>query len=270
MFGVLKDEKEISKLAGSHWWNGTDELQLGRAAKKFGVDILMIRRHDEAHAKAELVRYLRRGIPVLLCVDEWSHWLTAVNVEQGKFILLDSREKKVVTIASWTTLKRMWVYHEDDELDDTAVHTFYDLHPVVPRDHRRSKAQFSLARARALRRDSNRQLAELWDVYLGDLLVLCRTRTALSRKVFSLGEFLRRHEDMIVEQVDYWHGNIDTRAARQVLDNMHFVADTYGLVIHAEQEKRTIAGITSILTLWAAARHGVSPVYGPRTKPRRR
>jgi len=39
MFGVLKDEKDISKLAGSHWWNGTDELQLGRAAKKFGVDI---------------------------------------------------------------------------------------------------------------------------------------------------------------------------------------------------------------------------------------
>jgi hypothetical protein len=51
---------------------------------------------------------------------------------------------------------------------------------------------------------------------------------------------------------------------------MHFVADTYGLVIHAEQEKRTIAGITSILTLWAAAAHGVSPVYGPRAKPRRR
>ncbi len=270
MFGVLKDEKDISKLAGSHWWAGTDELQLGRAARKFGVDILMIRRNDESHAKAELVRYLRRGIPVLLCVDEWSHWLTAVNVEQGKFILLDSREKKVVTIASWTTLKRMWVYHEDDELDDTAVHTFYDLHPVVPRDRRRSKAQFSLARARALRRDSNRQLAELWDVYLGDLLVLCRTRTPLSRKVFSLGEFLRRHEDMIIDQVDFWHGNIDTRAARQVLDNMHFVADTYGLVIHAEQEKRTIAGITSILTLWAAAAHGVSPVYGPRAKPRRR
>lgn len=270
MLGVLKDEREISKLAGSHWWHGTDDLQLGRAARKFDCDILMVRRHSQSHAKAELVRYLRRGIPVLLCVDEWSHWLTAVNVEQGKFILLDSREKKVVTIADWATLRRMWVYHEDDEMDDTAVHTYYDLHPVVPRVRRQSKAQFSLARARALRRTTNQQLAELWDVYLGDLLVLCRNRTPLSRKVFSLGEFLRRHEEMIIEQVDYWHGNIDTRGARKVLFNLHFVADTYGLVIHAEQEKRTIAGITSILTLWAAAAHGVSPVYGPRTRPRRR
>jgi len=269
MLGVLKDERDISKVAGSHWWHGTDELQLGKAARKFDCDLLMIRRHDQAHARAELVRYLRRGIPVLLCVDEWSHWLTVVNVEQGKFILLDSREKKVVTIADWPTLRRMWVYHEDDELDDTVVHTLYDLHPVVPRSRKkRSQAQFSLARARALRRPTNRRLAELWDVYLGDLLVLCRTRTPLSQKVFSLGEFLRRHEDMIVAQVDYWHGNINTKAARKVLSNLHFVADTYGLVIHAEQEKRTIAGITAILTLWAAAAHGVSPVYGPRAPKR--
>ncbi len=266
--GVLKDEREISKLAGTHWWHGTDDLQLGRAARRFDCDLLMIRRHQEAHARAELVRYLRRGIPVLLCVEEWSHWLTAVNVEQGKFILLDSREKKVVTIADWPTLRRRWVYHEDDEVDDTVTHTFYDLHPVVPRSRRQSQAQFSLTRARALRRHTNRQLAELWDVYLGDLLVLCRTRTPLSQKVFSLGEFLRRHQEMIIAQVDFWHGNIDTKAARKVLGNLHFVADTYGLVIHAEQEKRAIAGITTILALWAAAAHGVKPVYGPR--PRRR
>ncbi len=266
--GVLKNEREISKLAGSHWWHGTDDLQLGRAARRFGCDLLMIRRHQGPQARSELVRFLRRGIPVLLCVDEWSHWLTAVNVEQGKFILLDSREKKVVTIADWAALRRMWVYHEDDDMDDTATHTFYDLHPVVPRVRRPTQAQFSLARSRALRRNTNRQLAELWDVYLGDLLVLCRTRTPLSRKVFSLGEFLRRHEAMILEQVDFWHGNIDARAARRVLGNLHFVADTYGLVIHAEQEKRAIAGITTILTLWAAAAHGVQPVYGPR--PRRR
>ncbi|HQR18868.1 MAG TPA: hypothetical protein PK948_10875 [Gemmatimonadales bacterium] len=266
--GVLKDEREISKLAGSHWWHGTDDLQLGRAARRFNCDLLMIRRHNERQARTELIRYLRRGIPVLLCVDEWSHWLTAVNVEQGKFILLDSREKKVVTIADWPTLRRMWVYHEDDEVDDTATHTYFDLHPVVPRVRRQTKAQFSLARARILRRAANRRLAELWDVYLGDLLVLCRTRTPLSRKVFSLGEFFRRHEEMIIEQVDYWHGNIDHRAAKNVLYNLHFVADTYGLVVPAGQEKRTIAGITAILSLWAAGAYGVQPVYGPR--PRRR
>lgn len=261
VLGVLQDERQLSRVAGAHWWHGADEIQLGRAARRYDCDLLMVRRQDEAHARQELVKYLRRGLPVLLCVDEWSHWLTVVKVEQGKFILLDSREPKVLAIASWAQLRRMWVYHETD---DDGVHTLYDLHPVVPRFRRKTQAQFSLARARALRRESNRRLAELWDEYLGDLLVLCRSRTPLSENVFSLGEFFRRHEGMILEQVDYWHGNVGRKPAKQILDNLHFVADTYGLVIHVEQEKRAIAGITAILSLWAAAEFGVSPVYGPR------
>lgn len=136
--GVLKDEREISKLAGTHWWHGTDDLQLGRAARRFGCKLPLVRRHQPAAARTELVRHLRRGIPVLLCVEEWSHWITAVNVEQGKFILLDSREKQVVTIADWPTLQRRWVYHEPDPVDDTETHTYFDLHPVVPQFRRRT------------------------------------------------------------------------------------------------------------------------------------
>ena len=26
--GILRDEKDISRLAGTHWWHGTDEIQL--------------------------------------------------------------------------------------------------------------------------------------------------------------------------------------------------------------------------------------------------
>ena len=69
------------------------------------------------------------------------------------------------------------------------------------------------------------------------------------------------YEQVILDQVDYWHGGIDRHSAFKILQNMHFVADTYGLVIHEEDEKRTISGITAILTLWAAGRYGASPVY---------
>jgi hypothetical protein len=267
VLGVLQDERSITRIAGSHWWYGTDELQLGRAARRYDCDLLMIRRQDEASARRELMKFLKRGLPVLLCVDDWSHWLTAVKFEQGKFILLDSRNPKVLTIASWPQLRRLWVYHDEDH-DGTEL-TLYDLHPVVPRFRRRTQAQFSLARAQFLRRESNRRLAELWDEYLGDLLVLTRTRTPLSERVFSLGEFFRRHAGMILEQVDFWHGTTDRRLARQILDHLHFVADTYGLVIHEEQEKRAISGITAILTLWAAGEFGVSSVYARRS-PRAR
>jgi hypothetical protein len=75
---------------------------------------------------------------------------------------------------------------------------------------------------------------------------------------------------MILETVDYWHGAVERQAARQILNNLHFVADTYGLVIHDEDEKRAIAGISTLLTLWAAGEFGATPVYGPRVVQKKR
>lgn len=259
--GISAEEKVIARIAGTNWWNGTDEIQLGKSARYFGCDLLMIRRHDPEQARRELTWYLRKGVPSLLCVYEWAHWVTVVKSEKGKFIFLDSKDKAVLTIQSWRELKNNWVYHQRDEEDRKHVETIYDFHPVVPRFRVQTKAKFSLARAHYLRRPENRPLSKAWDDYVSDLLTICKPRTALSEKVISLGEFLRRHELMILDQVDHWHGSIDKRRAERILKNMHFVADTYGLVIHKGDEKRAIAGITAILTLWAAAKYGIHPVY---------
>ncbi|MFA6541263.1 MAG: hypothetical protein WCT99_06630 [Bacteroidota bacterium] len=259
--GIFADEKDITKIARTRSSYGTDEIQLARAAKEYGCDMQMVRRHDPDDAKKQLLQYLRRGIPSLVCVYEWSHWVTVVKSEGGKFIVLDSRDKAVLQILTWSQLKNMWVFYEPDEYDEEHWDTIYDFHPVVPRFRVQTKAKFSVARAKFLRRPENRQLARFWDQYVEDLLALCRPRTVLSKNVFSLGEFLRRHEEMILDQVAFWHGSIKKKSANKVLDNMHFVADTYGLVIHEEDEKRAIAGITSVLTLWAASEYGVRDVY---------
>lgn len=259
--GIFADEKDITRFAHTRSDYGTDEQQLARAAKEYDCDMLMIRRHDPEEAKRQLLKYLRKGIPSLVCVYEWSHWVTVVKTEAGKFIILDSRDKAVLQIVTWSQLKNMWVYYEPDEYDKEHRHTIYDFHPVVPRFRIQTKAKFSIARAKFLRRPENRMLSQFWDQYVEDLLALCRPRTILSRNVFSLGEFLRRHEEMILEQVLFWHGGVDRKKANKILSNMHFVADTYGLVIHEEDEKRAIAGITSILTLWSASAYGVREVY---------
>jgi len=270
MHGILVDEKEIGRIAGTHWWSGTDEMQLGKAARAYGCRLPMIRKYDPGKSRRELTGYLRRGIPCLLCVYEWSHWLAVVKEEKGNFILLDSKDPAVLTISSWSGLKKIWVFHQQDQYDAESVHTVYDLHPVIPTFRVKTRANFSLARARYLRRKSNRSFARLWDEYLEDLLAICKARTPLSEKVFSLGEFLRRHESMILDQVEFWHGHVNRRAARKILQNMHLVADTYGLVIHEEDEKRAIAGLTSILMLWAADKFGVSGVYGTATESKSR
>ena len=259
--GIFADEKDITRFARTRSDYGTDEQQLTRAAKEYDCDMLMIRRYDPEGAKRQLLKYLRKGISSLVCIYGWSHWITVVKAEAGKFIILDSRDKAVLQIVTWSQLKNMWVYYEPDEYDKEHRHTIYDFHPVVPRFRIQTKAKFSIARAKFLRRPENRMLARFWDQYVEDLLALCRPRTILSRNVFSLGEFLRRHEEMILEQVLFWHGGVEKKKANKILNNMHFVADTYGLVIHEEDEKRAITGITSLLTLWAAGEYGIRAVY---------
>jgi hypothetical protein len=260
--GIFADEATITKIARTRAAFGTDEHQLARAARVFGCDLRTIRRHSPEAARSELLGFLRRGIPCLVCVYEWSHWITVVKAEQGKYITLDSRDKAVLTILSWSKLKNRWVYYEQDAQDRTHWERIYDFHPVVPRFRVKTKARFSIARAHYLRRQENRALALHWDRYVADLLEICKPRTSLSREVLSLGEFFRRHEEMILDQVDYWHGSIERRVAGKILHHMHVVADTYGLVIHKEDEKRAIAGITAILALWAAGERKVEKVYG--------
>ncbi len=259
--GIFADERSITRVTRTRADSGTDEVQLGRAAREYGCTLQTIRRHDPERARRELIRYLRRGIPVLLCIYGWNHWVAAVKAESGRFILLDSHDDAVLTIVTWGELRNRWVYHEQDDSDEHYKETIYDLHPLIPKSKTRTNANFSLARARHLRRAENRGLSRFWDHYLADLMDIARPRTSLSRQVFSLGEFLRRHEQMIVTQVDFWHGNVEKRHALKILENMHLVADTYGLVIPNDGEKRAIAAISSILTLWAAGKYGAGPVY---------
>lgn len=261
VLGIFAEESTITRIAGTRSRHGTDDIQLRRAARHFDCDLPLVRRHDPEAARAALVKYLRLGIPALLCIHDWNHWVTVVKSENGRFILLDSREKAVLTIVTAGELKKQWVHNERDVLDRNHWESIYDIHPVLPKFRVHTKARFSIARAQYLRRPENRRLARFWDQYLADLMTIAKPRTSLSRQVISLGEFLRRHERMIVSQVDHWHGAVDRRRALKILKNLHFVADTYGLVIHDEDEKRAIAGITSILTLWATSRYGSPKVY---------
>jgi hypothetical protein len=267
MLGILADESAISKLAGSNRLAGTNEVQLARAARKYDCDLVLERKENALEARRELVEFLRQGLPCLLCISEWSHWVVVVKEEKGRFILLDSYDDAVLVILTWNQLESRWVYHMEAAGE---TKTLYDIHPVIPLFRAQTRARVSLARARFLRRPENRDFARQWDKYVEDLLAICRPRTPLSSNVLSLGEFLRRHREMVLDQVAFWHGWIERRRAAKVLENLHFVADTYGLVIHEEDEKRAIAGITSLLTLWAGGRYGVTPVYQESTKRSRK
>jgi hypothetical protein len=264
MLGRIVNEKEVSRIAGAHWWTGTDEIKLSNAAKAYDCELKMLRRKNALRARRELLLALKRGHPCILCVDNWNHWITVVGAERGKFIYIDSREEPVVCVAEWKSLKRRWIYREVDEDDPTQIETLFDLHILVPKFRVKSKAHFSLKSARYLRRPENRNFATHWDEYFDDLSYICHPRTPLSEQVFPMGELLRRHGAMIRSQVVFWHGSVKPRELDKILQNLQFVAATYDFVVRRDDEKRAIAAISTMLALWASSKRGVGVVYGNR------
>jgi hypothetical protein len=262
MLGRFVDENQISRIAGTHWWAGTDEIKLSRAARAYDCEMKMIRRKDEMRAKRELLLSLKNGWPALLCVDAWNHWITVVSAERGKFVIIDSRRAPVVAIETWRQLKKRWMFREIDPEDPAMPRMLYDLHPVIPRYRVKTKAHFSLERARYLRRPENRAFASLWDEYFTDLSHICTPRTPRAGNVFSMGELLRRHGAMIREQIVFWHGDVTLEQVGKIMRNMKFIADTYDLVVRRGDEKRAVAAITANLAFWAASRFGIGKVYG--------
>jgi hypothetical protein len=262
MLGMIVDETKISRLAGSHWWAGTDEIKLARAAKAYDCTMQFIRRTDSHRAQRDLLLALKRGQPCLLCVDGWGHWITVIGAERNKFIFIDSSKAPVVRVEEWRTLQKRWLYTERDKHDRTRKIHLYDLYPVVPRYRVRTKARFSLQRARYLRRPENRSFATHWDEYFTDLSHICTPRTPRSTKVLAMGELLRRHGTMIRTQIVFWHGGVRKDQVDRMLKNIKFVADTYDLVVRTEDEKRAIAALAANLSLWVASKFGVDSVYG--------
>ena len=201
---------------------------------------------------------------MILCVDEWGHWVTVVRREGERFVIIDSKTEPVLNVVTWNHLRNRWGYAEweDYDEDEDECPVYFDLHPVKPRYRTPIKAHFSVERAQHLRRPENADLAQHWDEYLGDLMEICRPRRFRGTSALSMGEFLRRHQDMLVSRIRFWHGHIERSAIERVLKNFRFVAETYGLVIPARGARQALVDMTVLLSMWAAAAHGVGAMYG--------
>jgi hypothetical protein len=259
--GRMVDVGQIAQTARTHWWSGTDEIQLARAAREFECDLVLERRGDPEEARRLLVKYLREQIPVLLCVDEWSHWITVVRTEDRRFVVIDSNDDQVLSLRTWPQLRNWWRYHDTDYSKDNPP-VLYDLMAVTPRFRTSVKADFSVERVKFLRRPENKRLARHWNEYLEDLLEICKPPSVRISQPLSMGEFLRRHAELLMTRVVYWHGDVNRDEVARVLRDLRFVSETYGLVIPASMSRRALADLSILVSLWACADRGVDPMFG--------
>ncbi|MEO8399653.1 MAG: cysteine peptidase family C39 domain-containing protein [Ignavibacteriaceae bacterium] len=256
MLGRFENEREIGKKAGSTWWYGTDEIGLAKAAKSFNCNMKYFRRETPSEAIKVLSHHLKQGLPCILSVDNWEHWFTVITEQQKKFIVVDSALDKVIVIYTANQLLKRWKYF-DEETGDTS----YDGYALFSKEKLKTKAHFSLEKARYVMQDRNKNLAKKWDTYFNDLITICRLRTSHTNRTISFTEFLRRHENLIVNQVADWHGSPTYKELKKILTNMQFVAEVYNLVIHTEDQKKALVDLAAILMMYSCGKYGMDPIY---------
>jgi hypothetical protein len=237
------------------------------------------RRSDPEEARKVLVKHLREQTPVLLCVDEWSHWITVLRAEDSRFVVVDSNDDPLLSVRTWPQLRNWWRYHDTEYATTDKQPTLYDLMAVSPRFRSTVKADFSVERVKFLRRPENRRLARHWNEYLEDLLEICRPATHRIAQPLSMGEFLRRHQELLLTRVVYWHGDVSREEVMRVLRDLRFVSETYGLVIPASMSRRATADLAILISLWVCSDRGIGSMFGspgsearpvatPRKRPR--
>ena len=214
------------------------------------------RRETATDAAKALTQHLRKGYPCILSVDDWEHWITVINWQQGKFVAIDSSLDNVITIYSANRITRRWKYIDPDNSFRS-----YDGYAVIPDFKTLTKAKFTLAKAKYVMNKRNRELARNWDTYFNDLIAICRPLTSLSVYTISFGEFLRRNEKLLIEQVTYWHGSPSYNELKKILNNLKFVAEVYNLVIHEEDSKKALIDLTSLLMMYTCGKYGMNKIY---------
>ncbi len=256
MLGQFRDEKIIARRAGSSWWYGTDEIGLAKAARYFHCTMKYFQNEDPKRSILKLVSYLEKGIPCILSVDKWGHWLTVLSYDKKKFIVVDSaREKVIVTYSARQLLKR-WYYFEPKTESES-----YDGYALIPHFKVATKANFTYEIATQVMQDRNADLASKWDSYFNDLINICRPVRPNAKLVMSLNEFLRRHENMLVKQVANWHGSPSYHELTKILENLKFVAHTYDLLIYVKDEKKALVDLSALLMMYSCGKYGMEPIY---------
>lgn len=256
MLGVFKHEDQISQIAGSNWWDGTNEFGLVKAAKKFKCGMKHFQSSNPKDALKLLNENLRKGTPCVLSVNNWEHWMSVVNFSRGKYIYIDSGHDRVIGIMTSAQLLKYWKYK--DSYEDIIS---YDGYVIQPKFRTYTKARFSLENARFLMYKKNDNLARKWDHYFNDLITICKPRTKQKVNLMTFSEFLRRNEKSLVEKIADWHGMPKYNEMKNILHNMKFVAEIYDLIIPLEEEKKALVDISALLMIYACGKYGMDPIY---------
>lgn len=91
--GFRVAEGRIRALAGTTQ-DGTDESEMISAVRSLGLTATEHRGADQAAAWAFVRANVLDGHPVVVCIDQWQHWVTVVGICGDRVLLVDPANTK--------------------------------------------------------------------------------------------------------------------------------------------------------------------------------
>ncbi len=91
--GIIVSEARVRELSDADK-DGTDEEQLLQAADALGLEAEVQHSGDAEESWDALTSAVADGLPCVLCVDQWDHWVTVVGIVGDRVVMLDSSNEK--------------------------------------------------------------------------------------------------------------------------------------------------------------------------------
>lgn len=258
ILGRSCDEEDVRRRARTTPQDGTSERDLIRAIHSYGhrsrEGRWSRRREDAKAAWSWLLTELDAGHPVILNVDNLTHWVLAVGRLGDRVAISDPQrggrtvKGRVVKLYSRRTLLKRWWCNAGRLVALGQASEFYGV-ALQPRTR---AAKLRAAAAPRVTEDLLRRVLGSDSVYIADvakdLRALFPVRPA-ARVQEQAGDFMSRHQGVVLGSIAYWAKSADGRRLRAEYSTYVAVARAMPNLAAPRNARRVIAELTAMLTM---------------------
>ena len=106
--GISRTQAECEVLCKTSGTDGTSARNIIRAVQSLGCRGVQIRERRELVALLLLDHWLNEGAPIVLCVDQASHWVAAVGRLGPRILIADPADNELVLSLKKQELLERW------------------------------------------------------------------------------------------------------------------------------------------------------------------
>ncbi len=258
VLGRSVTEHEVRRRARTTPHGGTSEHDMIRAIHSYGyrarVGRWANRVEDRAAAWKWLCDELDAGHPVILNVDDLSHWVLAVGRMGNKVAVSDPQRSRgivpgrVVKLYGRRTFLKRWWCSAPARWTAHGVESEYYGIALRPRTR---AAKLRAAIAPRVTGDVLRRILGSDSVYIADVAKDLRTLfpARSGREHEPAGDFLERHQETLLAAIRYWAKASDGRRLRAEFSTYIAVARAMPNLAAPRNARRVIANLTAMFAM---------------------